>query len=192
MIEVAYGLFRSRGYHGTSLADVTTAAGLPRGSFSFHFPGGKAELASEVVSLAGRRVGAAIEEIAEAGGGVGALFDSAARSLRDSDFGHGCAVAGVALDLAGDPLGDLARECGAALTSWADALAPVLAEAGVPRADRPRVARVVVMLLEGAIVLARAQRDTHALEEARAAAAYLVAAAEAGTTAKTAVARRRS
>lgn len=177
MIEAAYDHFRAHGYHGTSLADVTTAAGFPRGSFSFHFPGGKTELAREVVALAGTRVGSVIENLTASGGGVAALFDAAARSLRESEFGHGCAVAGVALDLAGAPLTDLARECGAVLTTWTEGLHPVLRDCGVPPEDCPRVARLVVILLEGAIVLARAQRDADALAEARDAAVAIVVAA---------------
>jgi len=37
-------LLRQRGYHGTSLNDILSASGAPRGSLYFHFPGGKDQL----------------------------------------------------------------------------------------------------------------------------------------------------
>jgi TetR/AcrR family transcriptional repressor of lmrAB and yxaGH operons len=177
MVEAAYTLFRIHGYHGTSLADITNAAGCPRGSFSFHFPGGKTEVAHEVVNLAGERVGATITGLAESGEGLGALFDAAARNLRESDYGLGCAVAGVTLDIGDVALVELSRDCGAALTAWARALQPIVRDAGVPERQALRVARVVVMLLEGGIVVSRAQRDTKPLREARDAAIEYVEAA---------------
>jgi TetR/AcrR family transcriptional repressor of lmrAB and yxaGH operons len=177
MVEAGYALFRMHGYHGTSLADITTAAGAPRGSFAFHFPGGKAELAREVVAVASERVGASITALAESGQGFGALFDAAARNLRDSNYGLGCAVAGVTLDIGDVDLIGLAADCGAALTGWAKALQPIVRADGMSEAQALRTARVVVTLLEGGIVMSRAQRDTRPLREARDAAQELVAAA---------------
>ncbi|TIV49083.1 MAG: helix-turn-helix transcriptional regulator, partial [Mesorhizobium sp.] len=40
MIEATALLIRRRGYHGTSLNDILSASGAPRGSLYFHFPGG--------------------------------------------------------------------------------------------------------------------------------------------------------
>src|SRR5260370_24324850 len=51
MIAAARRLFREHGYLGTALSDVVTESAAPRGSMDFHFPGGKEELASEVILL---------------------------------------------------------------------------------------------------------------------------------------------
>src|SRR5258708_6233329 len=51
MIAAARRLFREHGYLGTALSDVVTESAAPRGSIYFHFPGGKEELASEVILL---------------------------------------------------------------------------------------------------------------------------------------------
>src|SRR5947207_14909068 len=48
MIEATALLIRQRGYHGTSLNDILSASGAPRGSLYFHFPGGKDQLVVEV------------------------------------------------------------------------------------------------------------------------------------------------
>ena len=49
IIRCAAELFWSRGYHTTGMNDILSLAGLPRGSFYFHF-GSKKELASAVIS----------------------------------------------------------------------------------------------------------------------------------------------
>jgi len=43
-------LFRQRGYDGASLADIAEATGLGKSSLYHHFPGGKAEMAQEVLA----------------------------------------------------------------------------------------------------------------------------------------------
>ncbi|MFV0315586.1 MAG: TetR family transcriptional regulator, partial [Microthrixaceae bacterium] len=75
-------LFRTRGYHDTSLSAITAAATAPTGSIYYFFPGGK----SSVAAAALRESGAAYEElfklVAEAAPGpaaaVRAFFDGAA------------------------------------------------------------------------------------------------------------------
>ena len=52
MIEAAFELFRKRSYHATAFSDVVQESGAPRGSIYFHFPGGKQQLAREVIALA--------------------------------------------------------------------------------------------------------------------------------------------
>ena len=49
MIEATALLLRRRGYHGTSLNDILSASGAPRGSLYFHFPGGKDQLVIEII-----------------------------------------------------------------------------------------------------------------------------------------------
>src|SRR5215210_719066 len=53
MIESAAVLFRERGVHGTSFADVLEHSGAPRGSIYHHFRGGKTQLAAEATEWAG-------------------------------------------------------------------------------------------------------------------------------------------
>src|SRR5207245_307823 len=52
MIESAALLFRERGIHGTSFADVLAHSGAPRGSVYHHFSGGKTQLAEETIRWA--------------------------------------------------------------------------------------------------------------------------------------------
>ena len=61
MIRSAYALFRVRGYSGTGFRDINAHSGVPRGAIYHHFPGGKSELAEDVIRLADREVGDALE-----------------------------------------------------------------------------------------------------------------------------------
>jgi AcrR family transcriptional regulator len=47
MIESTAGLVHRLGFHGTSLNEVLTESGAPRGSLYYHFPGGKEQLVLE-------------------------------------------------------------------------------------------------------------------------------------------------
>ena len=56
LVRAATGLFRRRGHSATSVADVCTRSGVTKGVFSHHFPGGRAELATEVIHQNGKAV----------------------------------------------------------------------------------------------------------------------------------------
>src|SRR3954462_5636802 len=99
MIESAALLFREHGYSGTGFRDVIEHSGAPRGSIYHHFPGGKAELATETVRYAGAAIAAEIERLARDGDAVAVLraFVGWWRHLLErSDFRAGCPVVAVA------------------------------------------------------------------------------------------------
>ena len=48
-IETAQRLFRIQGYTATGLIQILEESGAPKGSFYFHFPRGKAQLAEEAI-----------------------------------------------------------------------------------------------------------------------------------------------
>jgi len=55
-IATAQRLFRIQGYTATGLNQIIEESGSPKGSFYFHFPRGKAQLAEEAIDhyVAGR------------------------------------------------------------------------------------------------------------------------------------------
>ena len=57
MIRSAYQLFRERGYSGTGFREISAHSGVAKGAVYHHFPAGKADLAEQVIRLAGREVG---------------------------------------------------------------------------------------------------------------------------------------
>ena len=153
LVRAATGLFRRRGIAATSVADVCGRGGVTKGVFSHHFPGGRAELATDVIRQNGEAVAAQLRAAADANSSPAALITSIFSAYADlmaakgSDFG--CPVAAGVVDgtIVDPDVGAAARE---AFTSWRAALAVVVDD---------DLAEVVVAALEGAILLARAHDD---------------------------------
>jgi AcrR family transcriptional regulator len=165
MIESAAVLFRERGVHGTSFADVLDHSGAPRGSIYHHFQGGKTQLAEETTRWAGEFILAAtVASLAESDP-VGAI-DSFRRwwteILRNSDYAAGCVIVAATLEGEREPtVRDAAAE---AFAKWERVLAGALRDRGVPAARARSVATLLVAAIEGAVVLSRAERTTKPLE----------------------------
>lgn len=165
MIQSAVVLFRARGVHGTSFSDVLAHSGAPRGSLYHWFPGGKAQLAEEATRHAGEFI---------AGGLAAALAErDPATAVRDfagfyrglltaTDFAAGCPI--VSATLEGDRSPGARDAAGAALARWQEMLATAFADSGLGDERAASIATLAVAAVEGAIVLARAQRSTAPLE----------------------------
>lgn len=52
ILRTAASLFARKGYYGTGLQELLAACGIPKGSFYHYFPGGKEELAVDLVRYA--------------------------------------------------------------------------------------------------------------------------------------------
>ncbi|MFF2554638.1 TetR/AcrR family transcriptional regulator [Nocardia sp. NPDC058058] len=165
MLTGAALLFRERGVAGTALADIMERTGAPRGSVYHYFPGGKAQLAEEATDLAGRTMGRMISALLTAegpAGAVSAFVDYFRSQLLDSDYMAGCPVAAGGMSGADTPG---ARErAGEAFTEWESTLASALWQHGMAVGDAEDTATTAVAAIEGALVMARAQRSTRPLD----------------------------
>ena len=153
-------LFDRQGFHGTGLAQVIADSGAPRGSFYFHFPGGKEQLAHEAIAVARDEV-IAVMDAAGRDDPAAILRGTAAALaawLERSAFAEGCAVASITLDVAADRE-HLRIDCRDAFRAWHEHLAEALRAAGTPGADAADQAWTCVAALEGAVVLSRAERS---------------------------------
>jgi AcrR family transcriptional regulator len=148
-------LFRRQGYNGTGLKQVVAEADAPFGSLYHHFPGGKGELAEQVIAMAGAffqsLVTAVYDEEASAEASVRAVFTGAAATLEATDFEDACPIETVALEVASTDE-RLRRATAAVFEQWTVALTERLG-------DRRR-ALAIIAALEGAFVLSRAARST--------------------------------
>jgi AcrR family transcriptional regulator len=165
MIRSAAVLFRERGVEGTSFSDVLEHSGAPRGSIYHHFPGGKAELAEEATRYAGEFIASGLAAALTSDDPVAAVrgFASAYREiLRSADFEAGCPI--VAASMEGDRSPAARDAAGRAFESWVELLGEGFERQGVEE-DRARsLATLAIASVEGAIVLARAQRSIAPLE----------------------------
>lgn len=158
-LATAESLFRRQGLAATGLAQIIAESGAPKGSFYFHFPGGKDQLAAEVVEGFAARVASGIAALAaatpgDAPGFVRRLCAGLAAEMRASGFTLGCALQNVAIERApGDAA--LAPLLAEGFACWTHAIAAHFAACGVARPEE--AARALVAGLEGARTLARVE-----------------------------------
>ncbi|MDI3243412.1 TetR/AcrR family transcriptional regulator [Arthrobacter sp. AL08] len=163
-------LIQTAGYHGAGLTAVLEHSAAPKGSLYFHFPGGKAELGSAAVSLAAEQFGSSIRDAVAVCRSFEELVDTViselASLLVSSDYRAGCPVAAVTLD-AGAEDEQLRVACSDAYTSWIATFHAYLASLSASDTDDTHnLATSSVCLIEGALVVCRAQKTTEPLVSA--------------------------
>jgi len=171
ILYAAAELFRRQGYSGTGLKQVVAEAHAPFGSLYHHFPGGKEQLAAEVIDVGGNFFQALVTAVYDTGAtpeaSVAAVGDGAAETLLATDFQDACPIAVIALEVASTN-DELRMATADVFTRWTDALSERLG-------SRDKALGILVAL-EGAFVLCRAQRSTEPMHAAGRMAAALVAA----------------
>jgi AcrR family transcriptional regulator len=168
MVFSAAQLIRRDGVAATGMREVAAHAEAPRGSLQHYFPGGKEQLVNEAVGWAGRYAGrrvarflAALDEPTPSG-----LFAEMVRQWTDeyetAGFAGGCPVAAATVDCAESTV-STRKAASAAFTTWTESVARALADMGVPEERTGAVATLMIGALEGAILIARAERNVRAL-----------------------------
>ncbi|UFR01121.1 TetR/AcrR family transcriptional regulator [Streptomyces sp. Go40/10] len=170
MVFSAAQLIRRNGVTATGMREVAAHADAPRGSLQHYFPGGKEQLVNEAVEWAGRYAGkrvarflAELEHPTPSG-----LFAAMAAQWTDEyaadGFTAGCPVAAATVDCA---TGDSTRQAAAAaFAAWRAPVAGALTDMGVPADRADSLATLMISTLEGAILMARAERDERPLTTA--------------------------
>jgi AcrR family transcriptional regulator len=170
-------LFRRQGYTGTGVKQIVAEAKAPFGSLYHFFPGGKEQLAAEVIRFSGGMYAqVVVEAIAPAKDPlhlVDLFYTGAAEHLGETDYEDACPIATVALEVAStsEPLRRVTAEV---FEAWIAGLAARLAELGVPDDKSRELSVAMLVALEGAFVLSRAGRTTEPLEIAGRAMAEVV------------------
>lgn len=163
MVQTTAELMQRQGLHGTGLSEIVEQAGAPKGSLYFHFPGGKEELAVAAVAAAAQQLGdgiaAVLAQAPTPADGVARLVAGMAAGLEHSGYARGCPLATTTLETAHDSAA-LAAACAAGFDSWHAHIAAALRRASFTSAAARDRATLALSALEGALVLARARRDT--------------------------------
>ncbi len=162
LVRAATGLYRRRGVGATSVADVCAHAGVTKGVFSYHFPGGRAELAVEVVEHNGADVQSGIAAAAathsDPSAFVASLFDNYAELMDRKGSTFGCPLAACVVE--GDGVSKQVRKAvRTQFAAWRLAMHPFFAN----DASEAGFDELVLATLEGGILVARAQSDSAAL-----------------------------
>jgi AcrR family transcriptional regulator len=168
MVVSAALLIRERGAHPTAIADVLAHSGAPRGSAYHYFPGGRNQLICEAVDYAGEVMADKFAAANDTVQLLDTLIGGFRKRLVASDFRAGCPVVAVTVE-AGDPVDNAPERAvidraAAAFSRWADLITQRLVQDGVPSSDAEELAMLVLTSFEGAIIVARAARDTSPLD----------------------------
>jgi AcrR family transcriptional regulator len=169
IMSVASELFRRQGMAGTGLKQITKEADAPFGSLYHFFPGGKSQLAEEVIRGAGKEyfdlVIAVFDASSDLLAAIEATFRAAADLLIETGYADACPIATIALEVAStdEPLRAATADV---FTDWIESGTQHLTGSGLPTDARRRVVLGIITSLEGAFVLSRAMRSTEPLEVA--------------------------
>ncbi|MEV6880364.1 helix-turn-helix domain-containing protein [Streptomyces sp. NPDC051135] len=168
MVFSAAQLIRRDGVDATGMRDVAAHAGAPRGSLQHYFPGGKEQLVAEALQWAGRYAAKRVARFLHGmerptpGGLFAAMVGQWTDEYAEAGFAAGCPVAAATVDCADSC--ETARKAAAdAFAAWSRPVAEALTGMGVPEERSVPLATLMISSLEGAILVARAERDVRAL-----------------------------
>lgn len=151
-------VFRAHGYEGATLALISEATGLGKGSLYNFFPGGKEQMADEVLASIDRwfvdNIYTPLRTSPDAKLGIAQMY-----AATDDYFRSGqrvCLVGVVALGASRDLFGEKVKVY---FAGWVDALAAALRRLGEDKGPARRKAEHAVLEIQGALVIARALDD---------------------------------
>lgn len=169
IVDAGATLFRRQGYTATGVKQIVTEAEAPFSSLYHFFPGGKDELAAEIIRSSGLMFQQLVEFVFDSSPdiltGVQNCFAGAAETLRQTDYADACPIATVALEVAStnEPL----REATAGVfESWIKSATERIVTAGIPEQTSRELAIGLIGALEGAFLLSRAARSTEPMDVA--------------------------
>lgn len=173
-------LFRRHGYSATGLKRIAAEADAPFGSIYHFFPGGKQQLAEDMIRTSGTEYGrmvlALLDSAPDPAESLVGAFEAAAHDLAAADYADACPIGTVALEVASSnevlrvATAEVFEEWVGTATRWFERW---VAE---PKAAQS-LAYSMVMMLEGAFMLSRAARDPEPLRVAGRSMAKLLHAA---------------
>lgn len=156
-------VFREHGYEGASLALISGATGLGKGSLYHFFPGGKAEMAravlAEIDGWFEANVFVPLRTAEDPDAAIIAMFATVSGYFRSGR--RVCLVGALSLSDSRDLFADALRDY---FARWIAALAQALGRAGHGPEAAHALAEAIVGGLQGAVVLARALDRPEAFE----------------------------
>lgn len=163
-IATAERLFRIQGYTATGLTQILKESGAPKGSFYFHFPRGKTQLAEEAIDHYVDARKAVLRQISsrtsgDAAGFVRELFTTFAAEMAATDYQYGCLMQNLANELPALDAG-LTERVARGFVESTEIIAEHFRACGFSKTRAFSVANAIVAAAEGARTIARLQRSS--------------------------------
>jgi AcrR family transcriptional regulator len=167
-IATAERLFRIQGYAATGLTQILQESGAPKGSFYFHFPRGKAQLAEEAIDNYIKNRIAVLQNISANTTGdalnfVLQIFSTFAAEMVASDFEYGCLMQNLANELPSRDV-ELTRRVARGFAESTEVIAGHFRGCGFAPERAASTATALVAALEGARTIARLERTPAVFE----------------------------
>lgn len=150
--------FRSSGYEGASLSNLSSSTGLGKSSLYHHFPGGKVEMASAVLDYVDRWLQENIIAPLENGGSPSDRLAYMIAAV-DSFYQGGRSQCILGAFAFGEGRSSFGPRLARAFERWIGALAAVARDAGVDALAARAAAEKTVMMIQGGVILATATGD---------------------------------
>nr|WP_154894217.1 TetR/AcrR family transcriptional regulator [Paenibacillus xylanexedens] len=157
VIPLITEVFRELGYEGASLSKITARTRLSKGSLYYFFPGGKDEMAAEILAhidqwfiknifepLEQNEPRAAIDRMWQE---VDTYFQSGQRI---------CLIGAFALDETRDRFAAVIRQY---FIRWIEALSAALVQTGISKEIADQISEETIASIQGGLVLSRALHD---------------------------------
>ncbi|ODA97589.1 TetR family transcriptional regulator [Mesorhizobium sp. SEMIA 3007] len=176
VVETAYALFKRAGFHATGIDRIIAEADVAKMTMYRHFPS-KDELIVAVLDYRARRFDDQLNQLAQKSitpeQKITEIFDWHGRWFRSPDF-HGCLFAHALAEF-GDPGHPVFEAVARQKNGLRQRMRSILSEV-LPRGRAENVAATLLMLIEGATLMAQMGQADTALREARKTALDVVAA----------------
>jgi AcrR family transcriptional regulator len=167
MIDSAAAVFAERGFDAASFTEIVDRAGTTRGVIYHHFPGGKHQLAEEMLTQRGRAAEAFFEAARVADeplAAIRAYVNLWRDTLETGAFQVGCPIVAVVTGATSDNP-TLRQAADGAFSQWRTALATVLQRGGIAAARAVSLASLVISAVGGAVLLCRTSRSLDPLDD---------------------------
>ena len=152
VLDILLQTFRERGYEGSSLAELSAATGLVKSSLYHHFPGGKEDMAEQVLAhLEGQLIANLYQPLRSSqppAKKLGAMLDAI-----DAFYEGGRTACLYERLSASVDRAKFRRPLKRAFAMWIDAVEALCIEAGLPKAVARARAEDFVVRIEGALIV---------------------------------------
>ncbi|MDQ0720169.1 TetR/AcrR family transcriptional repressor of lmrAB and yxaGH operons [Paenibacillus sp. W4I10] len=157
VIPLVTEVFRELGYEGATLSKITARTRLSKGSLYYFFPGGKEEMAAEILAhidqwfiknifepLEKNEARVAIDHMWQE---VDTYFQSGQRI---------CLIGAFALDETRDRFAAVIRQY---FIRWIEALSAALVQTGISKETADQISEETIASIQGGLILSRALND---------------------------------
>jgi len=152
VLDILLNVFRERGYEGASLAELSAATGLMKSSLYHHFPGGKVDMAEQVLAYLDDQLAATVYQPLRSTQApakkLAAMLDAV-----DAFYEGGRKACVYERLCASVDRAKFRRPLKRAFAAWMDAVETLCVEAGLSKSVARARAEDLVVRIEGALIV---------------------------------------